>query len=162
MTGTELFTLMDEAGIEYMTGSRHLYKLSISDLADFINDYFLPRPLFEDGTPVKVGDRFLIYEGFNGEVADFCVCDDGSFAVNDFQYDQDQRVMKPEEKPDSWEQIEADEKKNHTEYWGCKGKDDKYCFECEHGLMKSGNSCKTNMYIDLLCRAKELAKGDSE
>lgn len=107
MTERELLELMDEAGIEYMTGCRCIYKLQISDLAKFIDEHFLPRPLFEDGTPVKVEDRCMLYGSIDSEVTDYCVWDDGSFAINNFQYDQDQRAMKPEQ-PDSWEQLEED------------------------------------------------------
>lgn len=104
MTERELLELMDEAGIEYMTGCRHIYKLQISDLAKFIDEYFLPRPLFEDGTPVKVEDRCMLYGSIDSEVTDYCVWDDGSFAINNFQYDQDQRAMKPEQP----EHLDAD------------------------------------------------------
>lgn len=98
MTERELLELMDEAGIEYMTGCRRIYKLQISDLAKFINDYFLPRPLFEDGTPVKVGDEFALHKPNEGkEVISYCVRDDGSFSISGFLYDQDQRVMKPKQ-----------------------------------------------------------------
>ena len=170
MTGKELFRLLNESKIpfnfEVEADSRSFLKgtvtIEFSGLAAFIDEYFLPRPLFEDGTPVKVGDRFLLCGRNSMKVTDFYVLDDGSFSINGFQYNKYQRVVKPEEKPDSWEQLEKDEKKNHAEYWGCKDEDEKLCFECEHGLFKSGKSCTTNKYIDLLRRAKELAKGDSE
>ena len=158
MTGMELLKLMDEAGIEYMTGCRRIYKLQISDLAKLIDNYFLPRPLFEDGTPVKVEGEFARHKPSNSEkVIAYCVWDDGSFAINNFQYDQDQRVMKPEKKLDSWEQIEADEKKSGAEYWGCEGEDEHPCFGCEHSFMKTGKTCTMNKYVDLFRRAKALA-----
>lgn len=98
MTGEELLKLMDEAGIEYMTGCRCIYKLQISDLAKFIDNYFLPRPLFEDGTPVKVGDEFALHKPSDSEkIIVYRVFDDGSFSVNNRCYDQDQRVKKPEQ-----------------------------------------------------------------
>ena len=177
MTGTDLFTLIKKAKVyfEYYASKREDFPqggwvtFNLNDLAAFIDEYFLPRPLYGDETPVKVGDIFLPYrEGeelmphIPQKVTVFYVIDNGSFSINGFQYNKYQRVMKPEEKPDSWEQIEADEKKDITEYWGCEDKDDKHCFECEHGLMKTRNSCRTNKYIDLFRRAKELAKGDSE
>ena len=164
MTGTELFTLLRESKINFGFDVRYgeRVEISLKDLTTFIDEYFLPRPLFEDGTPVKVGDRFLLCGRNSMKVTVFYVIDNGSFSINGFQYNKHQRVMKPEEKPDSWEQIEADEKKDITEYWGCEDKDDKHCFECEHGLMKTRNSCRTNKYIDLFRRAKELAKGDSK
>lgn len=116
MTRIELYELLGEAKISFefdqkndsFYGLKGDIKIRFSDLADFINDYFLPRPLFEDGTPVKVGDRILLYGIADREVTDYCVCDDGSFAINNFQYDQDQRLKKPEEKTDSWEQLEKD------------------------------------------------------
>ena len=116
MTGRELFELLREAktSFEFDPKNNSFYglkgdiKIGLSDLAKFIDNYFLPHPLFEDGTPVKVGDRFAPRMGVDKEVTGFYVYDDGSFAINSFWYNQDQRVMKPEEKPDSWEQLEED------------------------------------------------------
>lgn len=115
MTERELYELLREAKISFefdqknnsFYGLKGDIKIRFSDLADFINDYFLPRPLFEDGTPVKVEDRCMLYGSIDSEVIYYCVWDDGSFAINNFQYDQDQRVIKPEQ-PDSWEQLEKD------------------------------------------------------
>ena len=105
MTGTELFELLKKTKTyyEYYALQKGDYPqggwvtFNLNDLAAFIDNYFLPRPLFEDGTPVKVGDRVLLYGIADREVTDYCVCDDGSFAINNFQYDQDQRVKKPEQ-----------------------------------------------------------------
>ena len=105
MTERELYELLGEAKISFefdqkndsFYGLKGDIKIRFSDLAAFIDNYFLPRPLFEDGTPVKVGDRVLLYGIADREVTDYCVCDDGSFAINNFQYDQDQRVKKPEQ-----------------------------------------------------------------
>ena len=99
MTRTELFTLLKESKINFGFDVRYgeRVEISLKDLTAFIDDYFLPRPLFEDGTPVKVGDRVLLYGRTDREVTDYCVCDDGSFSINYFQYDQDQRVMKPKQ-----------------------------------------------------------------
>lgn len=170
MTRIELYELLGEAKISFefdqkndsFYGLKGDIKIRFSDLADFINDYFLPRPLFEDGTPVKVEDRCMLYGSIDSEVTDYCVWDDGSFAINNFQYDQDQRVMKPEKKPDSWEQIETDEKKSSAEYWGCEGEDEHPCFGCEHSFMKTGKTCTMNKYVDLFRRAKALAGFDDE
>lgn len=104
MTGEELFSLLKEAEIPFESATKKnafcglegAVKIGLSDLADLINNYFLPRPLFEDGTPVKVEDRCMLYGSIDSEVTDYCVWDDGSFAINNFRYDQDQRVMKPE------------------------------------------------------------------
>ncbi len=116
MTERELYELLGEAKISFefdqkndsFYGLKGDIKIRFSDLAKFINEYFLPRPLFEDGTPVKVEDRCMLYGSIDSEVTDYCVWDDGSFAINNFLYDQDQRAMKPEEKPDSWERLEKD------------------------------------------------------
>lgn len=105
MTERELFELLREAKtpLEFDPKKNDFYglegaiKIELSNLADFINDYFLPRPLFEDGTPVKVGEMFVLHGEANEEITDFCVCDDGSFSINHFCYDQDQRVMKPKQ-----------------------------------------------------------------
>lgn len=97
MTERELLELMEEAETKFVREGYHIYKAQISDLADFIDSYFLPRPLFEDGTPVKVGDWFALRGGVRDEVSVFYVYDDGSFAINNFRYDQDQRVKRPEQ-----------------------------------------------------------------
>lgn len=173
MTGAWLFKLLEKSKTyyEYFASQKDDYPqggwitFNLNDLAAFIDEYFLPRPLYEGETPVKVGDVFLPYrenERTEPENIIFLYVTEDGFSINGILYNENQRAMKPEEKPDSWEQIEADEKKDITEYWGCEDKDDKHCFECEHGLMKTRNSCRTNKYIDLLRRAKELAKGDSE
>lgn len=105
MTGREIFELLREAKISFefdpkdnsFYGLKGDIKIGLSDLAAFIDNYFLPRPLFEDGTPVKVGDEFALHKPSDSEkVIAYCVCDDGSFSINNFRYDQDQRVMKPE------------------------------------------------------------------
>ena len=105
MTERELFELLREAKTSFefdpkkndFYGLEGAVKIKLSDLAKFIDEYFLPRPLFEDGTPVKVEDRCMLYGSIDSEVTDYCVWDDGSFAINNFQYDQDQRAMKPEQ-----------------------------------------------------------------
>ena len=116
MTERELYELLGEAKISFefdqkndsFYGLKGDIKIRFSDIADFINDYFLPRPLFGDGTPVKVEDEFARHKPSNSEkVIAYCVWDDGSFSINNFQYDQDQRLKKPEQ-PDSWEQLEKD------------------------------------------------------
>lgn len=106
MTERELYELLGEAKISFefdqkndsFYGLKGDIKIRFSDLADFINDYFLPRPLFEDGTPVKVGDEFALHKPSDSEkVTNFCVSNDGIFSINSFVYDQDQRVMKPKQ-----------------------------------------------------------------
>lgn len=154
MTERELYELLGEAKISFefdqkndsFYGLKGDIKIRFSDLADFINDYFLPRPLFEDGTPVKVGDEFALHKLSDSEkIIDYCVCDDGSFAINNFRYDQGQRVMKPEEKPDSWEQLEKDAILNPYNYCCLRN------IDSEHGFAQilAGK--------DLIRRAKALA-----
>lgn len=161
MTGMELLKLMDEAGIEYMTGCRCIYKLQISDLAKFIDEYFLPRPLFEDGTPVKVEDRCMLYGTADREVTDYCVWDDGSFAINNFQYDQDQRVMKPEP-ADSWEKLEEDMMRGTSCLYFGGGESALECWDCPNGTEQTGTPCWKNERIDILKRAKKLAGIEEE
>lgn len=157
MTERELFELLREAKtpLEFDPKKNDFYglegaiKIELSNLADFINDYFLPRPLFEDGTPVKVGDRILLYGIADREVTDYCVCDDGSFAINNFQYDQDQRLKKPEQ-PDSWEQLEKDAILNPYDYCCIRG------ISIENGLVWKLKAKA------LIRRAKALAGVDDE
>lgn len=164
MTERELYELLGEAKISFefdpkkndFYGLEGAVKIELSDLAKFIDEYFLPRPLFEDGTPVKIGDEFALHKPSRSEkVAGFCVHDDGSFLINGFVYDQDQRVKKPEKKPDSWGKLESDFVENSdTDY--CKSvinKDvTKTTFEEDRRAVLQ----------DIIRRVKELAKGDSE
>lgn len=164
MTGAELFELLKKTKTyyEYYALQKGDYPqggwitFNLNDLAAFIDNYFLPRPLFGDGTPVKVGDEFAPHKPSDSKkIIDYWVCDDGSFAINYFQYDQDQRVKKPEKKPDSWEKLESDFVENSdTDY--CKSvinKDvAKTTFEEDRRATLQ----------DIIRRVKELAKGDSE
>lgn len=113
MTERELWEFLKEAEIPFefatkknaVCGLEWAVKIELSDLADLINNYFLPRPLFEDGTPVKVGDEFALHKpSERKKVTNFCVSNDGIFSINSFVYDQDQRVMKPKQ-PES---LDAD------------------------------------------------------
>lgn len=75
MAETELFTLLNESKISFGFDVRYgrRVEISLKDLAAFIDDYFLPRPLFEDGTPVKVGDEFALRGEVCNEVSVFYV-----------------------------------------------------------------------------------------
>lgn len=157
MTGRELYELMGEAKIsfEFVQKNDSFYglkgdiKIRFSDLAAFINDYFLPRPLFEDGTPVKVEDRCMLYGSIDSEVTDYCVWDDGSFAINNFLYDQDQRAMKPEQ-PDSWEQLKKEAMLAPYDY--CR----------KRGIDHKNDSAQKLKVGDIIRRAKALAGVDDE
>ena len=158
MTERELLELMEEAETKFVREGYHIYKAQISDLADFIDNYFLPRPLFEDGTPVKVGDEFALRGGVCNEVSVFYVYDDGSFAINNFRYDQDQRVKRPV-KPDSWEQLEYDIDKTDCVYFGMgKAKSCEGCKAFEHSEL----TCAEKKSKDIIRRAKALAGVDDE
>ena len=160
MTGTELFQLLKKAKIyhEHYASQKGdcpqggWITFNLNDLAAFIDNYFLSRPLYDDGTPVKVGDEFAPHKHSDSKkIIDYCVCDDGSFAINYFQYDQDQRVKKP----DSWKKLESDFVENFdTDY--CKSvinKDvTKTTFEEDRRAVLQ----------DVIRRVKELTKGDSE
>lgn len=157
MTKRELYELLGEAKISFefdpkndsFYGLKGDIKIRFSDLAAFIDNYFLPRPLFEDGTPVKVGDRILLYGIADREVTDYCVCDDGSFAINNFQYDQDQRLKKPEQ-PDSWEQLEKEAMLAPYDY--CR----------KRGIDHKNDSAQKLKVGDIIRRAKALAGFDDE
>lgn len=98
MTGTDLFTLLKESKINFGLDVRYgeRVEISLKDLTTFIDEYFLPRPLFEDGTPVKVGDEFALHKPSESKkINNFCVSADGIFSINSFVYDQDQRVKRP-------------------------------------------------------------------
>lgn len=167
MTGTELFQLLKKAKIyhEYYASRKDDFPqggwvtFNLNDLAAFIDKYFLLRPLYGDETPVKVGDIFLPYRGgeelIPQKVTVFYVIDNGSFSINGFQYNKNQRVMKPEKKPDSWEKLENDFVENS---------DTDYCkFVINKDVAKTTfEEDRRATLQDIIRRVKELAKGDSE
>lgn len=165
MTGTELFELLKKTKTyyEYYASQKSDYPqggwitFNLNDLAAFIDNYFLPHPLFGDGTLVKVGDEVAPHKPSNSEkVIAYCVWDDGSFSINHFHYyDQDQRVMKPEKKTDSWGKLKRDFVKNSIA---------DYCaFVLNKDVTEtSPEEDRRAVLQDIIRRVKELAKGDSE
>lgn len=157
MTETELFQLLKKAKIyhEYYASQKGDYPqggwitFNLNDLAVFIDEHFLPRPLFEDGTPVKVGDRFSSYGITDREVTGYRLCDDGSFSII---Y---RRIKKQEKKTDSWEKLESDFVENS---------DTDYCkFVINKDVAKTTfEEDRRDTLQDIIRRVKELAKGDSE
>ena len=158
MTGAWLFKLLEKSKTyyEYFASQKDDYPqggwitFNLNDLAAFIDEYFLPRPLYEGETPVKVGDRFLLCGRNSMKVTCFYVLDDGSFSINGFQYNKYQRVVKPEEKPDSWEQLEEDLKLTAYDY--CRRRD----IEAKAGIALEPKA------KDIIRRAKALAGVDDE
>lgn len=66
------------------------------------------------------------------------------------------RAVEP--KPDSWEKLEEDVMKNSCTYFGQLEKD---CSECQYGQWQSGFNCWQSKNLDIVKRAKRLAKRES-
>ena len=166
MTGAWLLKLLEKSKTyyEYYASKRNDYPqggwvtFNLTDLAAFIDNYFLPRPLYGDETPVKVGDIFLPYrENERSEqenIIFFYVTEDGGFSINGILYNKYQRVMKPEKKIDSWEQLEKDISAGAYDYCGTV-----LSIDTRKTLTSEDNEAFAE---DIIRRAKELAKGDSE
>ena len=65
--------------------------------------------------------------------------------------------------PDSWEKIEEDAKKSACRYfYGPEEKDIVSCMNCKYSSQSTGRTCRVNMQIELVKRAKRLAGIEDE
>lgn len=126
-----------------------------------IGRYYLPRPLFEDGEPVHVGDRAEV-DGVVGSVQYVGYADNGwrvfiedKLSKNRAVHIQDidgNRVKRPSE-PDTQERIDADAMMQSADY--CR----KYGITWD---VTQGNGCRQLMNKHLLQRQRDLcARGDA-
>lgn len=116
MTGLEKLRAI--CGLYYLMGGgvQPVAIGKLKEIADQIERETLPRPLFEDWTPVKSGDIVLV-DGEEAQVNGFYVNYNGSFGLDAYVfesgmtigkgYGSGERVKRPEP-PDTWERIEAD------------------------------------------------------
>lgn len=126
----------------------------LDEIADRIERETLPRPRFEDGEPVQVGDKYVdkygnVATAFTVAVSNhgFTLCGSGSethFKLTD-------SVKRPDP-PDSWERVEEDALKSTCEYYG---HSEQPCETCPAN--KLGLSCGQHKTRDLVRRCKELA-----
>lgn len=143
----------------------------LRSIADQIERETLPRPLFEDGTPVQFGDEFVAWNGTVGTVSAINVVDNARLIIinssssNNYivgAKDSHGRFAKRPEPPDTWERIEADARKFAVFYCDERGLLDPMCNTLEgdastRHCTDCGCSCEEKMALDLVRRCKELA-----
>jgi hypothetical protein len=111
----------------------------------------------KNGKTMKIGD-IVKYTYANGEELKGKLCYIGYFCKIDagisgyIETELPDRIELVE--PDTQEKINADVSKSLCDYWGIKS--EPHCYECEHGMEKSGTPCEANVRLDLLRRQREL------
>lgn len=131
-----------------------------------------PKVLGADGAPIEVGDTVycdgedeqLIVDSFDGPG---CVCVTLAKSPSGMLYTIEPSRLS-HERPDSWERIEEDAAKRVCEYAGAQksiADADRYtCLECPYDVPgpHTDAGCHERMRLDLMRRAKALAKADEQ
>lgn len=133
------------------------------------------RPRDCDGVPIEVGEVVYYCDKESGEPkAGF-----GPFRVIDYDPHAQAVLLRYEKggvdgygnysesfescellthrKPDSWEKLEEDARKGPCNYFGILEDRAVTCINCQKSTQATGHSCRVNMQIDLVKRAKKLA-----
>lgn len=148
----------------YVRDGREVDASTLRDIADQIERETLPRPLFEDGTPVEVGSEIVAPHGdacgIGARVVGFKIITlhDSPGGVWAMRLKPGQVVKRPEP-PDTWERLTAEVK-------ACDGSACQY-FKKDHDpknhscegckAAESGKDCMVQALRDMLRRAKRLA-----
>lgn len=142
-----------------------------ADLADwkgnaegFQPDAYMKLPLDADGEPIRIGD--VLYSSGNEcrvvsitvKADEACVgvhTDEGTFlpSVNPKYLSR-----KKPEPADSWEKLEEDMMRGTSCLYFRGVESALKCCDCPHGIEQTGTLCWKNERIDILKRAKKLAK----
>ena len=130
-------------------------------IADRIEREYMPRPRFEDGEPVNVGDMVLWNDGESKRVEHITVEVDLEGSCGTYN-----AILKRPQ-PDSLERIEEDARKAFTKYWGCDGV---WCNNCPAMVdgkrpwvrYETGGDCATAQKLDMLRRQRELLEMGQE
>lgn len=116
----------------------------ICDSVEDVDRYYLPRPVFDNGEPVQIGDRFTCPDG-RVTTVNYILYRENSFALNGFEYDYDDVVRRPLF-DDSQEKIDQDEKLQPSDY-------------CRKFGINSNEKYRAGVkYKDLFDRQRRLAK----
>ena len=124
-------------------------------IADRIEREYMPRPRFEDGDPVKVGDMVMWNDGGAKRVEHIAVEVDLEGSCGTYN-----SVLKRPE-IDTMERIEADAMKKFNDYWGC---GETWCSNCPAMVdgkrpcerYETTESCAAAQRLDLLRRQREV------
>ena len=117
-----------------------------------------PKVLDADGVPIKVGDTVYC----NGEDEPLRVSHiTDSIKVTLINSHASYCTVNPSrlshERPDSWEKLEEDANQTSCRYFGI-GPENSSCDDCPYGSIQTGRACWQNAHLDLVRRAKALAK----
>jgi hypothetical protein len=129
-----------------------------------------PEVLDADGVPIKVGDELYLTDGFIIKLKCVGFSNDGLVKVTNWGSSEGWVPILVEanelthKKPDSWEQIEADEKLYCCEYFG---RSYKKCLGCQaddpnYHPYDHPYDCNKAKTQDIVRRAKALAGVDDE
>lgn len=133
-------------------------------LLDEVEKRFVPEgmewPVFEDGEPVRIGDRVQLCGGHSEELCQVRMGESGYSLyteASDEEHLYGTTVNRPEP-ADTQERIDADAEKTPCEYFGRKGRP---CFDGDGcPSLEMDGSCGAAKTRDLLRRQRELdAKG---
>lgn len=129
-------------------------------IADRIEREYLPRPRFEDGEPVKVGDLVLWNDGGAKRVEHVTVEVDLEGSCGTYNTILKRPVT------DTLERIEEDARKVFSDYWGC-GDAECSCCPAEVDGKKpyeryGTESCANAQKLDLLRRQREVLERGQE
>lgn len=123
-----------------------------------------PKVLDADGAPIEVGDTvYLRSNGRKGEVTGFYEEDGVTWVAVSYELGGDRMTVNTEgkalihERPDSWEKLEKDARKTACDYAPAPRNEDGLT-SCDGCPFLKSESCSNEMTIDLVERAKKLAK----
>lgn len=129
----------------------------------FQPDAYMKLPLDADGEPIRIGDEVTI-DGAARTVLGYRLYDDIILLVaNDengliFAHEPS-RVRHFKQAPaDSWEKLEEDMMRGNPCLYFGGVKSELVCRDCPNGFEQTGTPCWKNERIDILKRAKKLAK----
>lgn len=133
-------------------------------LADRIDREMMELPKDADGEPICVGDvLYSIGNGFRvvnitvkaNEVFVAVYADDGTF----YPWANPKYLSRKKPEPaDSWEKLEEDMMRGTSCLYFRGVESALKCCDCPHGIEQTGTLCWKNERIDILKRAKKLAK----
>lgn len=130
---------------------------------DFSHD--APKPALDaDGVPIKVDETVYFVDGDARPLTVERIDANGGEPAVDLVYAGQilrWHSVNPEklthECPDSWEKLEEDANQTSCWYFGI-GPENSSCDDCPHGSIQTGRACWQNAHLDIVRRAKALAK----
>lgn len=123
-----------------------------------------PKVLGADGVEIRVGDTVYCDDG-DEPLRVTLIHTSGYRSVSLEGKGGEHYSLDPErlthKRPDSWEKLEEDAKQHSCWYFGI-GLDNAPCDDCPHGSRQTGHACWQNARLDIVRRAKALAKAGEQ